>query len=171
MPVPAVLITGDTITSAPWLADTSIRYRLLYDDPTRLHAYADNRWIASPAELMQMRLQLALGNVDANAAPSSGVAHYRLQVELLDFEQLFDTPQSSRVSARAEAALLNISSGAMLAKHRFAVTLTTSPDVQGAVQGSARATDQLLRQIVQWTAEQLSGVSQGPTHLPNAPKP
>jgi hypothetical protein len=44
--------------SAPaWLDSPSITYRLAYLDAARPQAYADSRWVASPAELIAVRLR------------------------------------------------------------------------------------------------------------------
>ncbi|MGH8282516.1 MAG: ABC-type transport auxiliary lipoprotein family protein [Gammaproteobacteria bacterium] len=164
-------LVDEAVTSAAWLTDTAIYYRLLYDDPTRLRAYADNRWIAPPAELLQTRLQMVFNHAGANTEPPSGTARYRLHLELLDFEQVFDTPQSAHVSVHVEARLQDLVSGVTIAQHSFVITLATSPYVQGAVQGYARVTDQLLRQVVQWTAEELTGEARDPVQPRNTSGP
>ncbi|MGH8398599.1 MAG: ABC-type transport auxiliary lipoprotein family protein [Gammaproteobacteria bacterium] len=152
-------LVDESVTSATSLADTAIHYRLLYDDPTRLRTYADNRWIAPPAELLQTRLQMVFSHTGVSAGPPSDRSRYRLQLEILDFEQIFDTPHSAHVSVHIEARLQDIVSGLTLAQHSFIITQVTAADVQGAVQGYANVTAQLLRQVAQWTAEQLAGGS------------
>lgn len=142
------------VTAPSWLAGTQIHYRLLHDEPTRLRAYAQNRWIAAPAELMQLRLQQLFGNPLSIESRAAGQRD-SLRVELLDFEQTFETAHSARVQLRAVATLSN-AAGGPVAERLFAITVPASPDVQGAVQGSAQAVDRLLGQIVQWTAAPLS---------------
>lgn len=138
-----------TVSAPSWLDGTAIYYRLLYSGPTRLREYADHRWLAPPAELLQTHLQAAFAGGRAGA--------YRLRVTLLDFEQEFAGAQSAQVSARAVAELQNLASGATVARHLFTVSVSASPDVQGAVQGASRAADELLAQLVQWTQTQLAG--------------
>ena len=138
-----------TVSAPSWLDGTAIYYRLLYSSPTRLREYADNRWLAPPAELLQARLQAAFAGGRAGG--------YRLRVTLLDFEQEFASAQSAQVSVRAVVELQDLASGATVAQHLFTVSVPTSPDVQGAVQGASRAADELLAQLAQWTQTQLAG--------------
>lgn len=149
--VPAAsIVPAEAMVSAPaWLDGSAIYYRLLFSDPTQLRAYANNRWLAPPAELLQARLQTAFAGGHAGG--------YRLRVNLLDFEQEFASAQSAQVSVRAVAELQSLASGATVAQHLFAVSVPASPDVQGAVLGASRAADGLLVQIEQWAQAQLSG--------------
>lgn len=146
-PAAGVVPAEATVNAPAWLDDTAIYYRLLYSDPTQLRAYADNHWLAPPAQLLQARLRGAFAN---------GSPHYRLEVQLLDFEQIFDTAQSAHVSLRAVAELQSLASGATVAQHLFVVSAPASPDVQGAVSGGARAADELITQLTQWTRTQLA---------------
>lgn len=148
----ATVVPAEAMVSAPaWLDGSAIYYRLLYSEPTELHAYADNRWLAPPAELLQARLQAAIAGGRAGG--------YRLHVNLLAFEQDFASAQSAQISVRAVAELQSLASGATVARHLFAVSVPVSPDVQGAVQGASRAADELLAQLLQWTQAQLAGAN------------
>lgn len=150
-PPNAPAVTGGPIqvsVSAPaWLDDTAIYYRLLYSDPTQLRTYADNRWLAPPAELLQTRLRAAFAN---------GNAHYRLQVQLLDFEQVFDTAQTARISLRVLVDLQDLSDGKTVAQQLFTVSVPVSSDVQGAVSGNARAADEFIVELGQWIQGQFT---------------
>lgn len=147
---PAVtVVPADATVSAPsWLDDTEIYYRLLYNDPTQLRVYADNRWLAPPAQLLQARLRAAFAN---------GRASYRLQVRLLDFEQIFETAQSAHISLRVLAELQDLPDGKTAAQQLFTVNVPVSPDVQGAVSGDAQAANELITQLTQWFRTQLAG--------------
>lgn len=144
----AAAIPVEASVSAPaWLDDTAIYYRLMHSDPTQLCAYADHRWLAPPAQLLQARLRGAFAN---------GSPHYRLEVRLLDFEQIFDTAQSAHISLRAQASLRDLSNGTTVGEQMFTVTQSTSPDVQGAVSGDAQAANELLARLEQWVHTQLT---------------
>jgi len=82
-----------------WLDGPSMRYRLDYADPRRLHAYAGARWVASPMQLVDQRLRRHLG---LTAAP--GPCTLRLEVD--EFEQSFVSPELSRAVVRGRARLL-----------------------------------------------------------------
>jgi cholesterol transport system auxiliary component len=144
----ASAIVVDAVTAPSWLAGSPIHYRLLYDEPTRLRAYAQNVWVAPPAEMLRQRLQVAFDRSGAQAAPAR-----RLRVRLLDFEQEFSSPSSAGVRLRA-LARLHAADDALLAQRLFSVRVATSPDVQGALAGSSQAAEELLAQIVQWSEGQ-----------------
>lgn len=140
-----VLVTTD-VTAPAWLDGTEIHYRLNHADATRLRAYADNRWVAPPAELLQARLRVEFGNAAINA----GAPVYRLSVRLLDLEQVFLQTQSAETRLRVVAELQNASTGTVIARRVFDLTQVADPDVGGAVQGASRAAQALIADLVQW---------------------
>lgn len=142
-----VLVTTD-VTAPAWLDGTEIHYRLDYDDATRLRAYADNRWVAPPAALLQVRLRAEFGNDVSNA--SAPARAYRLNLRLLDLEQVFLQPQSAETRLRVVAELQDASSGVVVAKRVFDLTQAAGPDVGGAVQGASRATLTLVADLDEW---------------------
>lgn len=152
---PAVTLAGGQVAVAPvsspsWLANSRIRYRLLFDEPARLRAYAQNEWIAPPAELMTARLRLAFGNPDFAVAGAPGEPAYRLEVELLDFEQVFDTAHSARSNLRAVVSLRSTKDGRVLGPRLFDVSMASSPSVRGAIDSGGAAVERLVAQIVLW---------------------
>lgn len=147
-PAPADVSITTTVTSPAWLDGSEIYYRLAYADATRVRAYADNRWLAPPAALLQARLQAVFGDIAPGAAGSSGA--YRLSVRLLDLEQVFAGPQAASTRLRAVAELQDAASGAMLAQHVFSLRQAGAPDVGGAVQGASAAAEVLIADLVQW---------------------
>ncbi len=51
------------VVEAPeWLQDERIRYRLLYNEPTRVRFYTRDRWLAPPPSLLTQRLTAASSN-------------------------------------------------------------------------------------------------------------
>jgi cholesterol transport system auxiliary component len=74
------------VAAPDWLQDALIHYRFLYARPTEVRAYTRDRWLAPPAVLLAQRL--TGGSRDGS---------YRLDIELQDFEQIFDRPGVSRV--------------------------------------------------------------------------
>lgn len=157
------LVTADVTTPA-WLDGTGIYYRLTHADATRLRTYADNRWLAPPAELLQARLQTAFGNT-APGADLSGRA-YRLRVHLLGLEQVFAEPQSARTQLHVIAELQDLSSGATLAQREFDITQAAAPDVTGAVQGAAQAVDSLVADLLQWVRDNIKTSAVAPAGTP-----
>ena len=77
--------------SAPaWMDNSSIYYRLAYQDPTRPEAYAQSRWVMPPAALLGQRLRASIARASKAGvfAPADGVhAGYTLRLELEEFSQ------------------------------------------------------------------------------------
>ena len=153
----AVLIP---VVSAPaWLDEDRIVYRLLYEDPTRPQAYAMSRWAAAPAALLTDRLRSRFAAASGGVvAPGDGArADYTLRIELEDFSQRFDRPGASRVSLRARATLVGTAERKLLAQRGFDVERPAEPNATSAVRALARATDDFLEELVQWTVQNPRG--------------
>lgn len=144
--------------SAPaWLDSPSITYRLAYQDAARPQAYADSRWVSSPAELIATRLRgrLAASGKGGVVHPADGTrASYALRVELNDFTQVFDAPGKSRAVVRLRASVLG--SRALIAQKSFSVEGPVgTPDAEGGVRALIAASDEALDQLVAWTVANL----------------
>lgn len=151
---PVVDIVVEAVSAPSWLADTQIHYRLLYDEPTHLRAYAQNQWVAPPAELLRQRLQLAFDPAGSGAANAARQSRVRLRLQLLDFEQVFESASSASVTLQAFASM-RAADNQVLAEHLFNVTVAASPDVQGALHGSTEAAERLGNQIVRWSGRHI----------------
>lgn len=133
--------------SAPvWLDSPAILYRLAYHNAARLEPYADSRWAAPPAALLTLRLRQALPT--ANDTPSEPK---RLRVELEEFSQVFDTPQSSRVLLRAHVSLTQGNEQTKRKEHTFTLERPTqTPDAAGAASALAQASDEFIDAVLNW---------------------
>lgn len=147
------------ITSPVWLSGPGIIYRLNYENAARPQPYALSRWSAAPALLLTERLRARLAAATTNGvlAGLDGVqADYVLRVELEDFSQSFDAPNSSRVMLRARASLVSIPARKLVAQRTFPVEQPApTPDAPGAVQALNGATEEFLDTVVRWTEERL----------------
>jgi len=145
--------------SAPaWLDSTGIVYRLTYLDAARPQFYAQSRWVDSPAALLtqRMRARFAAAGPVVNGRDGAR-ADYALQVEIEDFSQIFDNPESSRVSIRLRVSLVNLGSRALIAQRTFSVSEPSGADARGAVKTFAQATDSILENVVEWARSNLKG--------------
>jgi len=143
--------------SAPgWLGSPLIYYRLTYQDATRPQAYADSRWVSSPAELFTNRLRARL------AASAGGIirpgddarAKYALRVDLEEFIQVFDAPGKSRALVRLRASLMGNRS--LIAQRGFSVERPAmTPDAEGGVRALIGASDEAVDQLIGWTLDAL----------------
>jgi cholesterol transport system auxiliary component len=148
---PTRRVEVEAVHSPSWLANAQIHYRWLHDEPTRLRAYAQNEWVAPPAQLLTARLRLAFDSPDFASASPGGRPAYRLDVDLLDFEQVFDTTRSARVTLSAVVSLRDGPGGRVFGPRRFDLSTASPPNVRGAVTASAAAVDELVAAIVRWT--------------------
>jgi len=124
------------VLADPGLQGTEIVYRLMYVDAYRVESYRDSRWLAPPAELLASRLSADLRVI--------GI----LRLQLLAFEQEFQSPTQSQVRLRVRAWHgLAVDSGKT---KDFELLLPASPNAAGAVAALSTAVDQLALQLSQW---------------------
>ncbi len=138
------------VTSVPWLAGTQIDYRLLYEDPTAVHSYADNRWLAPPAQLLEARLHARLGGI----APLASGARMRLVVTILRFGQDFSSPDHALAHIELEARLMSLTSNAVIARHITDIAVPCAPDAGGAVKGLSRAARRAVDDLAAFVSAQ-----------------
>jgi cholesterol transport system auxiliary component len=132
-----------TIEAAPGLEGGEMRYRLAYQNPARVFAYTESRWAAPPDRLLARRLEQRL--------LSAGVEQCTLYITLETFDQVFDTPDSSRGIVRLLASLAlgkahNLAAQTSIATEQAA----RSPDARGGVAALTAATDLAIAQLLTW---------------------
>lgn len=142
------------------LEGNAIFYRLNYAQPQRLQPYATQRWIESPVRLVDERLRDAVSR-QAALTGRAGSADATLRAELLDFEQIFDSTDTSRALVRVRATLSG--SGEPQQRVFAAERAAPTPDGAGGVQALAAGTDEVIAQMLQWaaTAARDTGWTQG----------
>ncbi len=146
--MPAVFVRSKSV---PWLSGTTIHYRLLYRDPTAVHIYAQNRWIAPPAALLGARVRWRLGMGPVLAARA--IAHIeRLVIVLVRFDQDFTAPHQAFVRLDATARLYDVATGRVLAQKTVDLRQTCAPDARGAVTGLSRLARMASRTFAQLVA-------------------
>lgn len=127
-----------------WLNTPAMQYRLAYQQSSRRYAYADNRWAAPPAQLLETRLarRIALG---------TGAARCKLTVRLDEFVQVFDSASASRVLIAGEWILVGERVQDTVARQSFEIALpSASPDSAGGVAALAQASDRLAEMAQRW---------------------
>lgn len=144
--------------SAPaWLDSAFIHYRLAYLDATRPRAYADSRWVMSPAALFSNRLraQLAASGSGAVVQPIDGArTNYALRVELDEFTQVFDAPGKSRAVVRMRAVV--VGNRSLVAQRSFSAERSArTADAEGGVRALIAASDDAIDQLIAWTMQQV----------------
>jgi len=154
----AIMVLPD-ISAPEWLNGNGIVYRLNYENASRPQAYALSRWTAAPSALLTQRVRSRFAAAAANGivtTPDGVRADYLLRVDLEDFSQSFDAPNSSRVALRARASLINLANRTLVAQRVFAVEhAAPTPDAPGAVQALSTASEEFVESLLNWTDERL----------------
>jgi len=152
-----------TQTDGPtWMDGHGIYYRLQYTQAQRLQAYATQRWIDSPQHLFDDRLREAV----AGRGPltwSGDASVPALKVELLAFEQVFDSPTSSRGVVRARATVYQ--KGMIGQKTFVAEQPAPSADGAGGVKALSASADAVIAAILDWAATLPLDTSQPPNQV------
>jgi cholesterol transport system auxiliary component len=130
--------TDISITTADWLNNDCIHYRLLYASPTQLSCYSLDKWIAPPTELLKQRLSHSLST------------KYRLTVELVEFEQQFDSPNNAKVVLQLIVHAYKGQAEQPIATQSFHFQQTTAPNATGAVTGFTNLIRQASDKIQTW---------------------
>ncbi len=136
-------------TASPGFDTTEMVYMTV---PYKLRAYASNRWIASPSEMLMPAFAQALSNTGRFKAvltvPFSGLTNYRLDTRLLEFDQDFIQPVS-RFRLVLQATLMNANTNTVIANTRFQV-IEPAPENNpyAGVLAANRALCALNRQLV-----------------------
>jgi cholesterol transport system auxiliary component len=143
------------VRAPAWLDETSLVYRLLYEDSSRPRVYAMSRWSADPASLVTDRLRSRFAAASGGVViPGYSVASdYTLRVELDDFSQRFDAPDQSRASLSARATLLSTLDRKLIAQRVFDYERPAAANASGAVKALTEATDEFLEALVKWAAQ------------------
>lgn len=149
----------------PGLPDgmTAMFYRLNYSDGQQLRAYQNARWGLPPAQMVEQRLRVRLGqerpiltekdNVSASVGDKRSIGVLRVEVD--EFSQVFDSAQNSRAVVQLRASLIGRTNGsvgnALLGQKVFiAQTPALSNDAAGGAQAMARSVDDVTAQLNRW---------------------
>lgn len=128
------------VNAPTWLWDNRIRYRLLFTSPSEIRFYGQDRWIASPPELLEQYLTASSRNLD-----------YTLLIRLQDFEQQFDSPDRARVVLRFSVEASAVDDKQRLMTQTFYLEQPTkTPDAAGAINGFTDLTRQAEQKIQAW---------------------
>ncbi len=157
-PLPALVLAD--VQSHQGLDSTAVLYRLIYSDLHVLQPYAHARWSMPPAQLLGQQLRSALGARRAVLSAQEGVlppaGALVLRLELVEFSQLFETPQSSHALLRLRATLSQPSPGgeAWIAQRELVVRHpSVSADAAGGVRALAGAAAGAVEQLDQWVQQ------------------
>jgi cholesterol transport system auxiliary component len=138
------------IKAPGWFDSVNIQYRLVYEDPLKLRNYAGSRWAGTPAQLLGQRLRQQLG---VAGATSNTAVDCLLRLDLQEFSQVFDTPQSSRAVLQGSVSVLDAKRRIVATKPLAIAQPAASADARGGVTALVNASDELGRQLAAWLNE------------------
>ena len=101
-------IVVDSVTAPAWMDNSSMYYRLAYQNAASPQRYAESRWVMSPAALLAARLESRVAQASEGMvvrASNSPRDEHNLTMELDEFDQIFDGPDRSRVVIALRATL------------------------------------------------------------------
>jgi cholesterol transport system auxiliary component len=143
----AIALRSVDVVAPTWLDAPAMQYRLAYADPARRDSFAESRWVAPPPELLQLALRRQLSGAESRTAPGA----CRLQIEVDEFVQVFDSAQSSSGVIELRAALLLGRADAPVARKAFRASRPApSADARGGVAALAGATGDVAGAIRDW---------------------
>jgi ABC-type uncharacterized transport system auxiliary subunit len=134
----------DSVTAPSWLRSPNIYYRALHEQRAALLPYANNRWIASAAELFTERLTYRL----AQAEPELAARELTLALALVSFEHVYTARDDAYVVARARASYEGFDGRAH--ERAFERRLPAAAAVEGATAELPRVADRLLDDVLVW---------------------
>ncbi len=145
------------VAAPAWMDNPAIYYRLGYQDAARPRAYALSRWVMPPGALLGQRLRASIARANKAGVFTSadGVrAGYTLRLELEEFSQVFDAPQSSRAVLRLRASLIH--QRGVVAQRSFEIEqAAATPNAEGGVRALIAASDAAGEKLVDWLAANL----------------
>jgi cholesterol transport system auxiliary component len=146
LPVAAV-----EVQAVPALNGPAMHYRLAYAEPLRRLTYAESRWAAPPAELLQAVLERRFFVFPEADASGNGC---RLELVIDEFEQRFDDPRQSKAILEVRAALTPMHRGEILSRKSFLIRKPApTPDARGGVAGARDAVHALADDLDGWLGE------------------
>lgn len=152
---PSRLILRNVEVQAPsWLDQPAMQYVLAHVEAARRQTYADSRWVAPPARLLERALarRLLAGKETVSAAGC------RLRVELDEFVQIFDMPDSSRALVEVRVMLLAPRANDLLLRGNFRLSPAAGADARGGVRAFGGAARDLGNEIELWLNQVAGGM-------------
>jgi cholesterol transport system auxiliary component len=131
------------VEAAPGLEGSEIRYRLAYQNPARVFAYTESRWVAPPGKLIAKGIEQRL-----HSSPSAlCLLHIKLEI----FDQVFDSPNSSKSIVRLHASMTRDKAKIPLAQISMEKSrISKSADARGGVEALTAAADEAISSVLDW---------------------
>ncbi len=148
---PAEPVTGLTLrlaeVQAPaWQNTPAMQYRLTYAEPAQRLVYAESRWAAPPAELLEQLVR----RQDVVRRSRYEAGGCQLHLNLDEFIQIFDAPGSSRALIEVQVALLAPGNTRPIARQSFRMAPAAGGEAKSGVAGFVIAARDLGKELNIW---------------------
>ncbi len=135
------------VRAPSWLAGAEIPYRQLHRRAEAVNHYSAHSWIAPPSEMLGVWLgQMLMADGDT-------AERWRLEVDLLSFEQVFMSASEAKATIVLHASLQRRGGDDRIHQRRFTSAVPVTADVNGAIEGLPRVADTALRELAAWAIE------------------
>jgi len=132
------------VSAADAINTQQIRYRLNYDNPSRVFTYTESRWAATPAELLTGKL----GSLVQQGNDGSGCS-VRMKVQV--FDHVFSSITASEGVVQLSAILLDRKSRKIIASEVVTETaVAATANAQGGTKALAQASESALVKVINW---------------------
>lgn len=130
--------------AAESLNHNKIRYRLNYQDPSRVFFYAESRWADPPSELLSNKLSKMV-NLTKNPM------HCSLELKIEAFDHVFQTATASDGIVQLSALLVEKKSRKIISSQLITESAASaSPNAQGGTAALHQASENALKKAIHW---------------------
>lgn len=146
----SVPISEVEVQASSWLSGQAMYFRLAYADPLRRQSYAESRWAAPPAELLEgfLKRRIVFGQTGFSGAGC------RLELVIDEMEQRFDDPKNSHVVLEVRAQLTLRRTAEILGRRVFLIQKPAAlPVARGGVAAAREAVQTLADDLGGWMNE------------------
>ncbi|MDP2231073.1 hypothetical protein [Methylotenera sp.] len=126
------------------LNHNKIRYRLNYQNPSRVFFYTESRWAGLPTELFSSKLSKI---VNLTKTPMN--CSLKLKIEA--FDQVFQTVATSEGIVQLSALVVEKKSKKIISSQLITESVTSpSPNAQGGTAALQQASENALKKVITW---------------------
>jgi|GEM_PF-493038 len=137
----------EELSAADTLNQQNIRYRLNYQNPTRVFVYNDSRWATTPTELLLNKLSKMV----SLRQPSMNCG---LQLKIEAFDHVFQTKTISDGFIQMSATVVEKKSKKIISSQLMTESVRSlSANAQGGTAAMQQASENALKKAIQWANE------------------
>lgn len=138
---------GLEVRMPAWVDSTGIAYRLAYGEGGRRYEYGLSRWSAPPAQLLALNWRQQLG---LSRGGEGSDRRCRIRVEVDEFIQVFDTPQSSRGLLQGRMTLVGKQGTVLGVQPLQQIRPAPAPDARGGTVALTEAASAAGQAMAAW---------------------